>query len=135
MSLFYSEENLVNSLKRLHKFLGVFNVEHVLAELLSEQSLPQLLLWLKVWCSLWLFIVTKGNKLLEQYMQNQNLSEPANFIISATIKFKLLYFKWAMLRNNEYSIKFLQLNNLLHVLQVTLTAIRPKKLKKRKKER
>ena len=40
-----------------------------------------------------------------------------------------------MVKHNEHSIKFLQLTDLLHVLQITLVDIRPDKLKKRKKEK
>ena len=38
-----------------------------------------------------------------------------------------------MVRHNEHSSKFLQLIDLLHMLQVTLANIRPDKLKKEKK--
>ena len=40
-----------------------------------------------------------------------------------------------MARHNEHSISFLQLTDLLHVLQVTLPGIRQDKLKKKKKEK
>ena len=41
-----------------------------------------------------------------------------------------------MVRHNEYSVKFLQLTDLLHVLQITFADIRPdKSIKKKKKER
>ena len=66
-------------------------------------------------------------------MQIQNLSESVFFIISASITFKLLLFKWIWVRHNEHSVKSLQLNDLLHVLQVTLAGIEPVKLKKTKK--
>ena len=39
-----------------------------------------------------------------------------------------------MVRHNEHFIKFLQLNDLLHVLQITFADIRPEKsIKKEKK--
>ena len=39
-----------------------------------------------------------------------------------------------MVRHNEHSIKFLQLTDLFHVLQITLADIRPdKSIKKEKK--
>ena len=79
-------------------------------------------------------IVVKANKLLEQYMQTQNLSEPVFFIISASTTFKLLHFKWTMIKHNEHSLKVLQLADLLKVLQVTLAEIIPGKFKKRKKK-
>ena len=40
-----------------------------------------------------------------------------------------------MVRHNEHSIKFLQLTDLLHVLQVTLADIRPDKFKKKRKKK
>ena len=40
-----------------------------------------------------------------------------------------------MARHNEHSISFLQLTDLLHVLQVTLPGIRQDKLKKKKERK
>ena len=41
-----------------------------------------------------------------------------------------------MVRHNEHSIKFLQLTDLLHVLQITFANIRPEKsIKKREREK
>ena len=40
-----------------------------------------------------------------------------------------------MARLNEHSIRFLQLTDLLHVLQVTLPGIRQDKLKKKRKKK
>ena len=40
-----------------------------------------------------------------------------------------------MARHNEHSISFLQLTDLLHVLQVTLPGTRQDKLKKKEKKR
>ena len=40
-----------------------------------------------------------------------------------------------MVRHNEHSIKFLQMTNLLHVLQITFANIRPDKLIKKKGEK
>ena len=40
-----------------------------------------------------------------------------------------------MVRHNEHSIKFLQLIDLLHVLQVTLADIRLDKFKKKRKKK
>ena len=40
-----------------------------------------------------------------------------------------------MVRHDEYSIKFLQVTDLFHVLQVTLANIIPSKLKKEKKKK
>ena len=39
-----------------------------------------------------------------------------------------------MVRHNEHSIKFLQLTDLLHVLQITFADIRPDKSIKKKKK-
>ena len=72
-------------------------------------------------------LIAKGNNLLKQNMHIQNLSKPVFFIISASIVFKLLHFKWTIVRHNEHSIKFLQLTDLLYVLQITLADIRPEK--------
>ena len=132
--LFCWEEKLLNSLKRLLKFLGGFHVEHVLVEHLLELPLWWLLLCLKVWYSLWSFKVAKGNKLLEQNMHIQNLSEPVVFIISASTTFKLLHFKWNMVRHNEHPIRFLQPTDLLHLSQLTFVDIRPDKSIKKKKK-
>ena len=90
------------------------------------------MLWLEVWYSLWSFEVAKGNKLLEQNMHIQNLSEPVFCIISASTTFKLLHFKWTTVRYNEHWIKFLQLSDLLHLSLITFADIRPdKSIKKR----
>ena len=67
-------------------------------------------------------------------MQTQNLFEPVFFITSASTKFKFLHFKWTMVRHNEHSIKFLQLTDLVHELQIIPADIRPKKLKKKSKK-
>ena len=40
-----------------------------------------------------------------------------------------------MVRHNEHSIKFLQLTDLLHVLQVTLADIRPDRFKKKERKK
>ena len=40
-----------------------------------------------------------------------------------------------MVRHNEHSIKFLQLTDLLHVLQITFADIRPDKSIKKKREK
>ena len=41
-----------------------------------------------------------------------------------------------MIRHNEHSIKFLYLNDLLHVLQITFADIRPdKSIKKKRKKK
>ena len=40
-----------------------------------------------------------------------------------------------MVRHNEHSIKFLQLTDLLHVLQITFADIRPDKSIKKERER
>ena len=74
------------------------------------------------------------SKLLEQNLLIQNLSEPAFFKISALTIFQLLYFKWTMVRHNEHSITFLQLTDLVHVLQVTLADFKPDKLLKSKEK-
>ena len=68
-------------------------------------------------------------------MHIQNLSEPVFFIISASTTFKLLHFKLTMVRHNEHLVKFLQLTDLLHVLQITFADIRPDKPIKKKKEK
>ena len=77
---------------------------------------------------------SKKNKLFEQYMQTQKLSEPVFFIISASTILKLLHFKWNMVKHNEHSIKLLQLTDLSDGLQVSLEDIRPHKLKKQRKK-
>ena len=65
---------------------------------------------------------------MEHNIHIQNLSEPVFFIISASTTFKLLNFKWTMVKHNEqHSIKFLKLTDLLHVLQITFADIRPDK--------
>ena len=120
MSLFCWEEKLLNSLERLLKFLGSFNIEHLLNILNSCQNC-RYSGYCFVYYSLWSFIVVKGRKLLELYMHIQNLSGPVFFIIFASTTFKLLHFKWNMVGCNEHSIKFIQLTELLHVLQVTQT--------------
>ena len=51
-------------------------------------------------------------------MHIQNLSEPVFFIITASATPILLYFKYTMVRHNKHSIKFLQLTDLLYVLQI-----------------
>ena len=63
-------------------------------------------------------------------MHIQNLSESVFFIIFVSTKVKLLCFKWAMVRHNEYSIRFIPLTDLLHVLQEILPDIRPDQKKK-----
>ena len=40
-----------------------------------------------------------------------------------------------MVRHNEYSIKFLELTDLLHLLQITFADIRPDKSIEKEKER
>ena len=40
-----------------------------------------------------------------------------------------------MVRHNEHSIKLLQMTDLLHVLQITFTNIRPDKLIKKGREK
>ena len=40
-----------------------------------------------------------------------------------------------MVTQNEHSVKFLQLTDLLHVLQVTLADIRPDKFKEKKERK
>ena len=40
-----------------------------------------------------------------------------------------------MVRHNEHSIKVLQMTDLLHVLQISLADIRPKKSIKREREK
>ena len=64
-------------------------------------------------------------------MQIQNLSKPGFFIISVSTTFKLLCFRYILVWHNEHSIKFLQLTELLDVLQVTLADIRPCKFRPR----
>ena len=56
-------------------------------------------------------------------MHIQNLSETVFFIISASTTFKLLHFKWTTVRHNEHSIKFLQLTDLLPVLEIILLTL------------
>ena len=69
-------------------------------------------------------------------MDIQNPSEPVLFIISVSTAFKLLHFKWTMVRHNEHSLKVLELTDLLHVLQINFTDIRSdKSIKKREKEK
>ena len=68
-------------------------------------------------------------------MHIQNLSEPVVFIISSSTTFKLLHFKWTIVRHSEHSIKCLQLTDLLHVLQIAFADIRPdKSIKERERK-
>ena len=66
-------------------------------------------------------------------MQIQNISEPEFFINSASTTLKLLYFRCILVRLTEHSVKFLQMNDLLQVLQVTLADIKRCTYKKRRK--
>ena len=66
-------------------------------------------------------------------MQNQKLSEAELFIISPLTTFKLFNFRFLLASHKKRSVKFLQLNDLLHVVQVTLARTRPYKFAKRKR--
>ena len=50
----------------------------------------------------------------------------------ASIILKLSHFKCILVTHNEHSITFLQLTDLLHMLQVSLAGIRPHKFIKEK---
>ena len=80
-----------------------------------EIELNCLSLELTVRDSLLLFILVNGNMFLEHWRQNNDLF--AFFITWLSTKIKLLHLKCVWVRHKLHLIEFLELTDLLHVLQ------------------